>query len=141
MGDKISVTVIATGFDNTQGVKSFEEAPVIEEKEPEPEINDPNVVRTSELNSILNPGAKPADSNPFSFEANPDTEEKEEAEPEKEKNTAWGGNLLEEEANNSDDVPLQRRPLNRPNGFADPNDLSQPAIWTEKYGRGIKLTD
>ena len=142
MGDKISVTVIATGFDNAQGVKSFEEAPVIEEKEPEPEINDPNVVRTSELNSILNPGAKPADSNPFSFEANPDTEETTtEEETDSEKNKPWGVEAFAEESKQNEEIPLQRRPLNRPNSFADPNDLSQPAIWTEKYGRGIKLTD
>ena len=142
MGDKISVTVIATGFDNAQGVKSFEETPVIEEKEPEPEINDPNVVRTSELNSILNPGAKPADSNPFSFEANPDTEETTaEEETDSEKNKPWGVEAFAEESKQNEEIPLQRRPLNRPNSFADPNDLSQPAIWTEKYGRGIKLTD
>ena len=140
MGDKISVTVIATGFDNVQDSKPAVEEPV-EEEEPEPIVNDPNVVRASELDSILHPGAKPADANPFSFETNPDTEETDTAEPEKEKNSAWGGNLLEDEAVQNEDVPLQRRPLNRPNGFADPNDLSQPAIWTEKYGRGIKLSD
>ena len=141
MGDKISVTVIATGFDNAQGVKSFEEAPVVEEKEPEPVINDPNVVRTSELNSILNPGAKPADSNPFSFEANPDKEDSPAAEPEKEKIKAWGPNLFDDEEQKNEEIPLQRRAFNRPDGFVDPNDLSQPAIWTEKYGRGIKLSD
>ena len=140
MGDKISVTVIATGFDNVQDSKPAVEEPV-EEEEPEPIVNDPNVVRASELDSILHPGAKPTDANPFSFETNPDTEETDTAEPEKEKNSAWGGNLLEDEAVQNEDVPLQRRPLNRPNGFADPNDLSQPAIWTEKYGRGIKLSD
>ena len=141
MGDKISVTVIATGFDN-QGNKFTNEEPVVEVKEPEPEINDPNVVRASELNSILNPGAKPVESNPFSFETNPDTEESSaEEETDQEKNKPWGVEAFREETKPDEEIPLQRRPLNRPNGFADPNDLSQPAIWTEKYGRGIKLTD
>ena len=142
MGDKISVTVIATGFDNAQTSASAAEE-TVEEKVVEPEINDPNVVRASELDSILNPHAKAAEVNPFSFEPNSDIQERksEEAESEKEKSTGFGAELYEQEIKQNEDIPLQRRPLNRPDGFADPNDLSQPAIWTEKYGRGIKLTD
>ena len=141
MGDKISVTVIATGFDNAPNSAVVKEEVKEAVKEPEPVVNDPNVVRASELDSILHPGAKAADSNPFSFEANPDTEEtKDDEQTEKETNKAWGGNLLDEESNN-EEAPLQRRTLLRPDGFVDPNDLSQPAIWTEKYGRGIKLSD
>ena len=138
MGDKISVTVIATGFDNEQ-----KSQPVVEEKinepvpEPEPVIKDPNVVGASELNSILN-GSKPEETTPFFFESNPDTTntvEAAETTTEKEKNSPWGAELLK------DEVVPQRRPFNRPDGFIDPNDLSQPAIWIEKYGRGIKLSD
>ena len=125
MGTKISVTVIATGFDNAQTVQ-----PAVEKEEvaaPEPVINDPNVVDTKELNSILNGGAAPAAS-PFTFESNPDKEEEE-------KPSSWGGNIFE-----SDPEPeLERRTVTRPQTYADPNDLSQPAIWTEKYGRGISL--
>ncbi len=137
MGDKISVTVIATGFDNTPASKTTIEEPVSKPVvEPEPVIKDPNVVRASEIDSILY-GSKSAESTPFSFESNPDTTPKEEpeAEPEKEKNPAWGTNLFDE-----DEVP-QRRTFNRPTGEIDPNDLSLPAVWLEKYGRGIKLTD
>ena len=138
MGDKISVTVIATGFDNEQ-----KSQPIVEEKinepvpEPEPVIKDPNVVGASELNSILN-GSKPEETTPFFFESNPDTTspvEAAETTTEKEKNSPWGAELLK------DEVVPQRRPFNRPDGFIDPNDLSQPAIWIEKYGRGIKLSD
>ena len=138
MGDKISVTVIATGFDNEQ-----KSQPIVEEKinepvpEPEPVIKDPNVVGASELNSILN-GSKPEETTPFFFESNPDTTntvEATETTTEKEKNSPWGAELLK------DEVVPQRRPFNRPDGFIDPNDLSQPAIWIEKYGRGIKLSD
>ena len=138
MGDKISVTVIATGFDNDQTAK-----PVVEEvKEtvpaPEPVTKDPNVVGASELDSILH-GSKPVETTPFSFESNPDTNQTEEVETEK--NTAWGGKLLEEDMNQSEEVIPQRRPFNRPTGDIDPNDLSMPAVWLEKYGRGIKLSD
>ena len=144
MGDKISVTVIATGFDNAQNNMSSVEETVVEPvAEPEPVINDPNVVRASELDSILHPGAKPAESNPFSFETNPDTEDEAAVEPEEdqEKNKPWGVEAFGTESKQNEDTPFQRRPLNRPDTFADPNDLSQPAIWTEKYGRGIKLSD
>ena len=142
MGDKISVTVIATGFDNAQKPASVIEEAVKEPVEPEPVVNDPNIVRASEFNSILNP-SKTEEATPFFFESNPDKEEDStiQAEPEKEKASGFGAELYEEEIKQNEDTPLQRRPLNRPNGFADPNDLSQPAIWTEKYGRGIKLTD
>ena len=144
MGDKISVTVIATGFDNDQNNKPAVEETINETiPAPEPVVNDPNVVRANELDSLLHP-AKTSESNPFTFETNPDTEKSVEAEQseqaEKNKNNAWGPGLFEEDSQT--EVPqYQRRPLNRPDSFVDPNDLSQPAIWTEKYGRGIKLSD
>ena len=125
MGDKISVTVIATGFDNAQTVQPA--AAAEEPVEEPPVVDDPNVVNASELNSILKgEPAKPA--SPFSFEANPDKEEKP---------AAWGPGLFDSD----DDQPLERKTVSRPQTYADPNDLSQPAIWTEKYGRGINLSD
>ena len=136
MGDKISVTVIATGFDNAKNNAAA--APEVE-KEPVPEapvVNDPNVVRANELDSILHPTEKASDPlaerAPFSFETNPDTQT-----AEKEKKTAWGPSLFDSE---EPEQPV-RKVVTRPSSFADPNDLSQPAIWTEKYGRGISLTD
>ena len=140
MGDKISVTVIATGFDNAQTAKSSLEEKKETLVEAAPVINDPNVVGASELDSLLHGNVKPVESNPFTFESNPDTEEeKQTQENDQEANKAWGGNLLDEETSAIPEP--QRRPLIRPSEFADPNDLNQPAIWTEKYGRGIKLTD
>jgi len=48
----------------------------------------------------------------------------------------WGENLL------NDEVVPQRRTFNRPDGFVDPNDLSQPAIWSNpEFGRAINLSD
>ena len=135
MGDKISVTVIATGFDNDPKTQTPVEEPVVKPAaEAEPVIKDPNVVDASEFNSILN-GSKPVESTPFAFETNPDAEVRAEAEAEKEKNAPWGAELLNDET-----APV-RRAFNRPEGNIDPNDLSLPAIYLEKYGRGIKLTD
>ena len=136
MGDKISVTVIATGFENaqSQAIKPVVEK-AVEPEDPEPVINDPNVIRANELDSILHTTSKPVDPlverEPFSFESNPDTQEEEQ-----EKNTAWGGALFDSE--NEEEQPV-RKTIQRPSTFADPNDLTQPAIWTEKYGRGISL--
>ncbi len=152
MGDKISVTVIATGFDNAAG--SLSSAQVEKEKEaPAPVINDPNVVKASELDSILHLNKEPssfaekfgqaenpdtaAKAEPFSFETNPDKEEPLISSEEDSKNSAWGGSLFEDAETSS---PV-RKTIRRPDSFADPDDLSQPAIWTEKYSRGINLSD
>jgi len=147
MGEKISVTVIATGFDNKQPVQPVAEL-VKEAVVPEPVINDPNVIRASEMDSILHSTRSPdplserkieKNPEPFSFETNPDKEEvkEENDEGQAEKKTSWGDSLFDS------DEPEQpiRKTVRRPASFADPNDLSQPAIWTEKYGRGISLTD
>ena len=142
MGDKISVTVIATGFDGPQ--KAAE--PVEEEKAPveeTPVINDPNVISHGELDSIIN-GVKPAVSNPissaaepFSFELNPDKDapKKEAGEPE---HKPWG---LETFGSENEEAEPVRISISRPKGNFDSNDITQPAIWTEKYGRKISLSD
>ena len=134
MGDKISVTVIATGFDNAQKVA----APEPEEKVSEVKtvIDDPNVLKPNELENILHPGAKTVDplsernSEPFTFENNPDKSE--------ENKTPWGNDLF-----NSTPQPEKpvRRVANIPSGEIDPDDINQPAIWTQKYSRGINLSD
>ncbi len=137
MGDKISVTVIATGFDNAQNTPQIEEivkAPV----EEAPVIKDPNVISHGELDSIIN-GTKlssgPAD--PFNFELNPDKDEqkKEIGEPE---NKPWGRETFNSEPENTEPVRIS---ISRPKGNFDVNDINQPAIWTEKYGSKINLSD
>lgn len=142
MGDKISVTVIATGFDNAQ--TSVPNEVVTEPKIEEPVINDPNVVKANELDSILHVsrnqdsleetkpfGGQQLSSEPFSFESNPDKDDKP---------STWGGALFEPDAEEQEQQPVHRT-VQRPATFADPNDLTQPAIWTEKYGRGINLSE
>ena len=139
MGDKISVTVIATGFDNAQNanvqqsVEEVEETPV----EAAPLIKDPNVISHNELDSIIN-GNKPAPAaEPFSFEPNPDSQT-EKAEPVEEEKRPWGKTAFETEPQTNEPIRIS---IERPKGNIDTNDLSQPAIWTEKYGRRINLSD
>ena len=139
MGDKISVTVIATGFDNAQNanvqqsVEEVEETPV----EAAPIIKDPNVISHNELDSIIN-GNKPAPAaEPFSFEPNPDSQT-EKAEPVEEEKRPWGKTAFETEPQTNEPIRIS---IERPKGNIDTNDLSQPAIWTEKYGRRINLSD
>ena len=139
MGDKISVTVIATGFDNAQNVnvqqsvEEEEETPV----EAAPLIKDPNVISHNELDSIIN-GNKPAPAaEPFSFEPNPDSQT-EKAEPVEEEKRPWGKTAFETEPQTNEPIRIS---IERPKGNIDTNDLSQPAIWTEKYGRRINLSD
>lgn len=141
MGDKISVTVIATGFDNEQNTVTSEVVP--EPKVEEPVINDPNVVKANELDSILHVSRTPDPieekkpfggqqlSEPFSFESNPDKDEKP---------ATWGPSLFEPDSEEEAPQPVHKT-VQRPATFADPNDLTQPAIWTEKYGRGINLSE
>lgn len=141
MEDRISVTVIATGFENNNAkaavVEPVKAAPVV----PQPVITDPNVIKNSELEDILHPGAKNPDpltatriTEPFAYEDNSDVTTKEASSDDK--NNALGKTFA-----NTEDQPV-RKTVGRPDkGFGDPNDLSQPAIWTEKYSRGINLFD
>ena len=139
MGDKISVTVIATGFDNAQNVNVQQSVEEVEETpvEAAPLIKDPNVISHNELDSIIN-GNKPAPAaEPFSFEPNPDSQT-EKAEPVEEEKRPWGKTAFETEPQTNEPIRIS---IERPKGNIDTNDLSQPAIWTEKYGRRINLSD
>ena len=139
MGDKISVTVIATGFDNVQVAQPVEET-VKEQKEEAPVINDPNVISHVELDSIINgPKATAANAEPFSFETNPNTVAVEtKTDITESENTKWGKVAFREEPEEPEPVRIS---ITRPKGNIDSNDINQPAIWTEKYGRRINLSD
>ena len=140
MGDKISVTVIATGFDNALASKNVTEETVKEVIEAEPVKSDPNVVRSSEIDSILR-GEKATEGSPFDFEPNTDKTQASDLEGKNDNNSTWGEKLLEEELASGEGSVLQRRAFNKPQGFVDSEDYSKPAIWMEQYGRGIKLSD
>ncbi len=151
MGDKISVTVIATGFeDRSNSAKEVKE----EDRcvEPPIELNE-NVINTNDFEKILhnntsvgefvntkkaNPiGEKAQQSELFPFEKNADKNEKEV------KKSSLGSQLFD-----SSDVDLGvyvkplRKQFSPPAEGIDPNDINQPAIWSNKaFGKSINLSD
>ncbi|MDY5123595.1 MAG: cell division protein FtsZ [Treponema sp.] len=142
MEGKISVTVIATGFDNSETIK--EESKVVEEEQPLPIVDDGTVVRSSDLSSILHPGTEstavrtgfiqktsaPVQRDLFAgSEKTPDT------------NKAWGSALFDTDSNEPD-FKLNRKTFSAPAGYVNNGDLSQPAIWGKtEFNKTIKLTD
>ena len=141
MGDKISVTVIATGFDTTQA--KTEEVKPVEIEKPEPVINDPNVMKADALHDLLYPSAsKPAASKPKDLplkqaEFNFENEKKKE------------GGIFGDDAFFEENPAVQTRPrsvksiLNQPADWDGEDDIMKPAIWSrnKKFGSGIKLSD
>lgn len=127
LGDKISVTVIATGFET--GTKKFTN--IVEEKvEPEqPKVLPDNVVPTSDLDRILHGESS------SSLNSTKVNEKKDE-----DKTGSLSAGLFEED---NGFVQPTRNQFVPPAGFtANANDLSQPAIWNNsEFSRTIKLSD
>lgn len=149
LGDKISVTVIATGFENKgQAYSSAKEVM----PEPVQKINDPGIINPDEFKLILNNDVPVKSSEPkenvvpeFNFDAASIFETNEKTEKaEKTENTdslGWGNELLKE-----NDLPMSAKTTKRsfapPAGYTGQNDLSQPAIWSNpEFGRSISLSD
>ena len=140
LGDKISVTVIATGFEANKNENQVQAEKEVEQVVEQPKVLPENVVSTSELDMLLhrnNSPARPAAAFTTRREAEPvHTVEKEKA-----------GSLS---AGLFDDQPSQGSFVSKktytqpPAGFnPDSNDLSQPAIWrkTSEFSKGINLSD
>lgn len=146
MGDKISVTIIATGFDDNDDLPE-------EQSEPEPvkeEIieNNENVMNSSEFSNLLkgkktlnqpslrNNEKNDSDTGMFSYDSVPTVKGME-----KNKQDKWGQSLF----NFDDDtfsVQPTRKILTPPAGFSSQDDINQPAIWQKKkHDTGISLTD
>ena len=148
MGDKISVTIIATGFETAEEDKvvAEKEKPVVEEAP----IDDENVMRNSEFANLLKtkkPAAQPSlrpqenlqkSDNMFGYDSVPTVKGLE-----KEKKDKWGQILLDFGNESTFDVQPTRKILTPPEGFSSSmDDINQPAIWQkERYGKGISLTD
>ncbi len=133
LGDKISVTVIATGFED-----SGKNSPEKKEEEPEvqaaPKVYPNDVVNPSEMNAILhNNSSSSAAALGGEFVAShnipktPDTEKK--------------GTLVE--GIFSEDTSSAANSFAPPAGFIpNENDLSKPAIWNKsEYSRTIRFDD
>lgn len=150
LGDKISVTVIATGFENKQD--SFSKLNDVK-AETKSSFFDQNVIDGSEFSKLLHnevdSSKKEAEEkdvkndskdafplfDPLDFESEKKTETQE-----KEINN-WGKDLLKD---GSFDLhpTFSKRSFVPPAGFEAQNDLSQPAIWSNPdFGRTISLSD
>lgn len=147
--DKISVTVIATGFESARGKeeeeKIEENAPPVEKKEKK-KLPD-NVVSADELDKILkSPSANQNFGGDFiskkdlvrNAEQNRISEN---ATSKKSEN--FGQNLFDFDDRDSNSARPNNKRLAPPDGWiANDADLNQPAIWKKsEYGRSIKLTD
>jgi len=157
MKDKISVTVIATGFDDKDS--NYDNSVQFEEENYE-SGNNLDVINSDEFKNILNnePSSKgdslfastqtPSDLtsdnfvpdfNSFMSKNAPKTGEK------KEDEEGSLGKLFTKDKDDSVELHhnQSRRPLTPPSGYnASPNDLSQPAIWSNpEFGRAINLSD
>lgn len=144
LGDKISVTVIATGFNSPNAVEKKEE---IEEEVPETPVNDdPNVISPGAFVDVLN-GKKLSSSTESPF-----TEKKETAAVEKTPSTAGkiigntGLDFQSEiippmfELNENNKARGNSRRNVPPENFKNTGDVNQPAIWRRNYSKSIDLT-
>ena len=148
MGDKISVTVIATGFNTEKEAveKKEEEKPVVEETP----VYDENVMRSSEFASLFGTkkpagqsslrslgSQQKADGSMFNYDSLPTGDSSD-----KDKHDKWGQTFLDFDNESTFDVQPTRKILMPPEGFSSQDDINQPAIWQKKsFGRGISLTD
>ncbi|MCQ2575653.1 MAG: cell division protein FtsZ [Treponema sp.] len=136
MGDRISVTVIATGFENEDEV---EPEPVVEPVETKPVYNDPNVISQDVMASILNPSKKPVDS-PLDIFGPNDNPPKEEIEQETKSPWSLSG---DDDTSIGTFVRPNRKKItgmDNMNG-QDDGDITKPAIWSSGFSKGISLSD
>ncbi len=140
LGDKISVTVIATGFeDNSKAKNNDENSAQTEESNPEtimPKIEkEPlpdNVVTSDELNAIWQ-------NKPVASEQKFRTEISSIAEK-TEKPKSW--TLFDSDDDKANESKPNVRKLNINSNYSDPNDLSKPAIYNNpNFSRSIRLSD
>ncbi|MCQ2590352.1 MAG: cell division protein FtsZ [Treponema sp.] len=145
LGNKISVTVIATGFENA-GSNFIERKEVVEE--PVKTVYDPGVVNPEEFQNLFTnthvaasaektsepvKTSKPAEFDFFGSSTITKTESSDEK--------TIGLSFAE------DDVPSlhptqTKNPLTPPEGYVSQDSLSQPAIWSKpEFGRTINLFD
>ncbi len=146
--DKISVTVIATGFNSPNAVEN--ETEVEEEITETPVIDDPNVISPGDFIKVMT-GKTLSSSDGSSF-----TEKKAPSFGEKTPSTAskiidnTGLDFKSEKAPNANNSSKMSgfRNTSRdssgrivpPENFKKTDDLSQPAIWRRNYSKSIDLT-
>ncbi|MBP5569008.1 MAG: cell division protein FtsZ [Treponema sp.] len=157
MEDKISVTVIATGFDDSN---SNYEKSIADPDQDSGSDYDPSVMNPNEFKDILNNvSPSPRQDSLFSSPDQPSELTQDnfvpdfnsfmnKNAPKEDRKDDEEGSLGKSFADNSDDSSFlhqaqSRRPLTPPSGYkAAPDDYTKPAIWNNPdFGRTINLTD
>lgn len=132
MENKISVTVIATGFDNAKSSYNLKEEETVSQPKKE---QDPTVIDSDDFSNILKNIVTKKEETSL-FDEKPVAEEKKEEEI---GDLAKG--LMNEDTYNLHSMQA-RRPLTPPAGYTGQNDINQPAIWSNpEFSRTINLTD
>ena len=139
LGDKISVTVIATGFETRDTeVEAKEEDTVVEQ----PKVLPENVVSSSELDRLLHVKAvASADRSVNHFVSKKDIDEENVKKAEK---GSLAAGLFQEDELSQGTFVSRKTFATPPAGFdLNSSDLSTPAIWgkNSEYGRTINLSD
>lgn len=140
LGDKISVTVIATGFETQKKEQqSKEEEKVIEP----PKYRNENVVSTSELDSLLHGNVETNSEKParaYMPKKDFDTERNKDAD----KPGSLSAGLFQNDDLSQGSFVSRKTYIKPPAGMEiNENDLSTPAIWVKnsEFGRTINLSD
>ena len=156
LGGKISVTVIATGFEHPGEYEEAAAAEPVVEKAP---VNYPeNVVASSELSGILHPSktiggdfvsrkefagmtGSPSSVNPQTVKS-PAASVSQPAAAKNDKQTGSLGRSLFEDTEPSMVRQAVMSRFTPPEGYKGGNDINQPAIWAnQNFGRGINLSN
>ena len=134
---KISVTVIATGFEDSGKVIAEQPVEVVPEEKPEPKTLPSDVVGLSEMDKLLNKTSSSGNSS-WGGEFVASHSSVKTSESAESKGSLAAGILAEDK--NSSSIPGSFVP---PAGFvADSSDLMKPAIWNKsEYSRTIRLDD
>lgn len=144
MGNKISVTVIATGFEGSGNNFVETKTPVAE---PVSTPKDPNVINPDEFINILNNKTSSEEkkesvaSSEFEFDLfkSASAEPAKKTEPASEDTIGFGFTKEEVSALHSTQA---KKPLSRPAGYVPQGNLNEPPIWSNpEFGRTINLFD
>ncbi|NLC93107.1 MAG: cell division protein FtsZ [Treponema sp.] len=150
LGDKISVSVIATGFEGEEN-QNAEEKDEDERVEPSSELND-NVMNSSDFERILHNSSRAGEFvntkkvNPSSVKTQQSelfSYEKKDSEQTVQKKSSLGNNVVD---SSESEMGVYVKPLRKqfvpPTEDVDPNDIYRPAIWsTRGFGKSFNLTD
>lgn len=141
MGNKISVTVIATGFNKKENDNENIEEPK-EVEQSIPRVLPDNVVSASDLDKILNRQTNTSNNvGDFVSKKSNNSQNENTKDSKKEKNGSLAKGLFDDDEDEVPEIP-RKKIFQMPSGMNfNSNDLTQPAIWSSENGRGIKLRD